>query len=120
VLIKKECLMFEVESVDREVMATESFAVLSDLGHDFRYGDGHIGGGGGVATRRGVSCTLCGHRFEFKRVSERVWRLDEYSTEMSRFSCADFRDQNLRIRRRWAQLIASWSKNQKDSGLASN
>ena len=104
--------MFEavVQSVDREVMATESFAQLTGLGHDFRYGNGHIDGGLAGVTRRGVSCTKCGKKFEFKRALDQHWELDEHSTNLSRFSCADFRAQNMRIRNRWAQVMAGWSK----------
>ena len=104
-----------VRSVGCEVMATGNFAQLSALGHDFRYGDGHVGGGpigsGFYVTGRGVTCTRCGRNFEFKRVPNGPWELDNDSKVKLRFSCADFRAQNTAIRRRWAQLFASWSKN---------
>jgi len=100
-----------VGSVDRDVMATREFEQLSHLGHDFRYGDGHISGGYGVATARGVSCTLCGRKFEFKRMPDGVWRLDKFSIEYLESSCAQLREQNLRVRNRWAELVASWRRN---------
>jgi hypothetical protein len=105
-----------LQSVDAEVIATENFAQLSAQGHDFRYGDGHLGGGpllgrSFYATDRGISCTRCGRKFEFKRVSDQGWELDRESKIKLKFSCAEHRAQNVANRNRLAQLIANWSKN---------
>ena len=105
-----------LELVDREVIETAAFGQLSARGHDFSHGDGDLGGGPALgmsiyATSRRVSCTRCGKKFQFERVPGGGWELDKYSTNLSRFSCADFRAQNTAIRNRWAQVMASWSKN---------